>query len=391
MRARRRTPLPVVACFLVLVSCTSGEGEPIDSSTLPPPTTVASSSAAPITTLASGAELPRGCNGRSPAGGQTVAFVALGRAWALDPESERLTCMFEVGNPGPFAWGPQGDRVLLADLEVRGVTSEAPTLPGIDARPVAFDWGHPIGLAVVYAARDERTPEKRFMDDGHVEALPALPGGRYLDVAYHPSGLALAFVLDRRGEQSIWLSTNEGTDPVRLVFSEGGTTFRSIAFSPDGGRLVWTAQHAGGYPQIHTMDLAERTGFADGWRGDDGQEASNLHLAPSGRLMAFDAGTSCADRSAMLVLSPEVARPALPDSSEPSTVLGWLDRSTVLVGVGGCDEPLDLSAVDAAGTVSPLVLGAEVAATRTVTTSAPDSVPAPPVQAEEQPPPEGVG
>ncbi len=284
MRARRRTPLPVVV-FLVLVSCTSGEGESTDSSTSPP--TTASSSAAPITTLASGAELPRGCNGRTPARGQTVAFVALGRAWALDPESERLTCMFDVGNPGPFAWGPQGDRVLLADLEVRGVTSEAPTLPGIDTRPAAFDWGHPIGLAVVYAARDERTPGKRFIDDGHVEALTALPGGRYLEVAYHPSGLALAFVVDRRGEQSIWLSTNEGTDPVRLVFSEGGTRFTSIAFTPDGRRLVWTAQHAGGYPQIHTMDLAERTGFADGWRGEDGQEASNLHLAPSGRLMAI--------------------------------------------------------------------------------------------------------
>ncbi len=63
----------------------------------------------------------------------------------------------------------------------------------------------------------------------------------------------------------------------------------------------------------------------------------------------------------------------------------------MLVGLGGCDEPLDLSAVDVAGDVSALVLGAEVAAARTVTTSAPDSVPAPPVEAEEQPPPEGVG
>ena len=389
MRARRSTILGLV-CLLVLVSCTSADGPRVERSASTPPSP-ASSTRTPTTTLASGEELPRGCKGRTPVAGQTVAFVALGRAWVVDPENERLTCLFTVADAGPFAWGPQGDRVLLGDLEVRGVTSEAPTLPGVGTRPVAFDWGHPIGLAVVYAARDDRTPEKRFMDDGHVEELPALPGGRYLDVAYHPSGLALAFVLDQRGRQSIWLSTNEGTDPVRLVFSEGGTKFSSIAFSPDGGRLVWTAQHGGGYPQIHTMDLADRTGFSDGWRGESGQEASNLHLAPSGRRMAFDEGSSCADRSAQLVLSPRVARPAVPDSSEPSTVIGWLDRSTVLVGVGGCDEPLDLSVVDAAGNVNALVLDAEVAATRTVTTSAPDSVPAPPVEAEEQPPPEGVG
>ena len=107
--------------------------------------------------------------------------------------------------------------------------------------------------------------------------------------------------------------------------------------------------------------------------------------------MAIDEGAGCDDRSATIVLSPRVARPALPESAEPSTTIGWLDRSTLLVGVGGCQEPLDLVAVDAAGDQIPLVLGAEVAATRTVTTSAPDSVPAPPSEAEEEPPPGGVG
>jgi hypothetical protein len=390
MRAHRGTTL-VSALLVVLAACTAGEEPVIDDAPAPEPP-ASSSSAPPSTTLASGAELPNGCVGRAPKPAQTIAFVADGRAWALDPAEGQLTCVFRVDDPGSFAWGPQGDRVLLGDLAVRGVTGEAPTFAGIGAQPTAFDWGHPIGLAVVFAARGERTPQKRFMDDGHIEALPALPGGRYLQVAYHPSGLALAFVIDRQGEQSIWLSTNEGTDPVRLVFSQGGTRFTSIAFTPDGQHLVWTAQHAGGkYPQIHTMDLADRTGFTDGWRGESGQEASNLRLAPSGRLMAIDEGSGCADRRAMIVLSPKVARPALPDSAQPSTVIGWLDRSTLLVGEGGCDEPLDLSTVDAAGNVTPLVLGAEIGATRTVTRSAPDSVPAPPVEAEELPPPEGVG
>lgn len=391
MRAHRWSML-VSALLVVVVSCTSGEEPVIDDAPAPAPP-ASPSSASASTTLASGVELPNGCRGRAPRRGQTVAFVADdGRAWALDPRSGQLTCLFRVDEPGAFAWGPQGDRVLLGDLAVRGVSGEAPTLAAVGSRPVAFDWGHPLGLAVVFAARGDRTPQKRFMDDGRIEALPALPGGRYLHVAYHPSGLALAFVIDHHGDQSIWLSTNEGLDPVRLVFSQGGTRFTSIAFTPDGQRLVWTAQHAGGkYPQIHTMDLADRTGFTDGWRGESGQQASNLRLPPSGNLMAVDEGSGCDDRRAMIVLSPKVARPALPASGEPSTVIGWLDRSTVLVAAGGCDERLDLSAVDVTGDVTPLVLGADVGATRTVTRSAPDSVPAPPVEAEEVPPPEGVG
>jgi hypothetical protein len=81
----------------------------------------------------------------------------------------------------------------------------------------------------------------------------------------------------------------------------------------------------------------------------------------------------------------------LPDASEPSTAIGWLDRSTLLVGVGECEEPLDLVAVDITGDETPLVFEVRSAAARTITSSAPDSVPAPPVEAEEEPPPGGVG
>lgn len=380
----------VVAVCLVLAACTTGEDGTTDGPGASPQASVSPTVPVPATTLASGEALPSGCDRGTPDPRQVVSFVAEGRAWALDLNIARLTCLFRVGDPGPFAWGPQGDRVLLGDLAVRGVEPEAPTWSAsADADPSVFDWGHPIGLAVVYAERGDRTPHKRFMDDGHVETLGSLPGGRYLDVAYHPSGLALAFVVDRHGEQSIWLSTNEGDDPVRLVFSKGGTRFTSIAFTPDGEQLVWTAQHAGGYAQIHAMALDDRTGFTDGWRGA-GQEVSNLQLAPAGRLISVDVGAGCDDRTATIVLSPNVGRAAV-DTSRPSTAIGWLDRSTLLVGVGGCGESVDLLAVDVTGDQTPLVLGAETAAARTLTTSAPDAVPAPPVEAEEEAPPGGVG
>ena len=267
-----------------------------------------------------------------------------------------------------------------------------PNLAPIGRRARAFDWGHPLGLAVVYATASGRTPEKRFMDDGRVEQLDALPRATYRQIAYHPSGLALAFVVDRGGRQRILLSTNEGLDPVPLVFSEGGTRFTSIAFTPDGQSLVWTAQHAGGYPQIHAMDLADRTGFTDGWRGEIGQEASNLRLPPSGDAQAFDVGADCGDRAAMIALNDRVARPALPDAdTSPRPRWGGSTTRRCSSRSGDAARPSTWWPSTSRGPSTPIVLGVDAAASRTVTTSWPTSVPAPPADAEEQPPPEGVG
>lgn len=318
-------------------------------------------------------------------------MVAGGRAWALAPTGRAApVCLFATDDPGPFAWGPQGDRVALGGLAVRGVAADAPSLPTLHAETTALGWGHPLGLAMVFGSADDRVPRKRFVDDGRVESLEDLPHGRYLQVVYHPSGLALAFVVERGGEQSIWLSSNEGLDPTRLVFSHGGTTFPSIAFTPDGSHLMWIAHHAGGYAQVHSMDLAERDGFSDGWQTAQDETAANLVLPPSGTLMALDQGSRCADRTAMVVLSPTVARPAVPNEARPTSVVGWLDRDTLLVAAGGCGRPLDLYTVDPLSQTGPSleVTGATAAASRAPAPPAPSEVPHP---QDEEPPPGGVG
>jgi hypothetical protein len=316
--------------------------------------------------------------------------VADGRAWALDPADGDLACLFPVEDPGPFAWGPQGDRVLLKGFEIRGLGGDAPDLPAIPTSVSAFDWGHPLGLAVVFADA-KGTPRKRFVDDGHLIRLASLPPGKYLQVAYHPSGLALAFVVEAPdGDQEIWLSTNEGLDPQVLVFSEAGTEFTSLAFSPNGRVLWWTAQHAEGYPELHFMELESRTGFGTSWRGTEGTTAGGLRLAPSGPLQAVTEGASCADHRAV-VLQGGLARTAIPDETRPTEALGWLDRTTLLISAGGCGEPLDLFAVDGLGDDPPaaLVLDVELAAPRTQVTHPPRTVPVPDPDAE--PPPGGVG
>ena len=386
-----RTLRWLIAVSFVAGACTQG------SPSAPPPAPPVTSSStgtssgipSPATAvLADGTPLPSGCTGQSLPS-ETVAFVSSGRAWALDPVTDALSCLFPVRDPGPFAWGPQGDRVLLGGFRVHGLNADAPDLPGIAAEPATFDWGHPIGLAVVFAGAAGE-PEKRFMDDGRVERLTALPKGSYLQVAYHPSGLALAFVVDRGGAQAIWFSTNEGTDATRLVFGQGGTRFTSIAFSPDGQRLWWVAEHAGGYPVLHWMDLGHRSSFTDVWRGSPGTFAQDLRFAPAGSLKSVNAGTVCDDHQA-LIIEGGAATPAMPFENRPTRALGWLDRTHLLVEAGGCASPTELYSVDAGGGQPvALVTGAELASPRTVLRNAPDTVPAP-NSAAGQPPLGGLG
>ena len=386
-----RTLRWLIAVSFVAGACTQGSpsapppAQPVTSSSTGTSSGTPSPAAA---VLADGTPLPSGCPG-PPLPSQTVAFVSSGRAWALDPATDTLSCLFPVRDPGPFAWGPQGDRVLLGGFRVHGLNAEAPELPGIAAEPATFDWGHPIGLAVVFAGAAGE-PEKRFMDDGRVERLTALPKGSYLQVAYHPSGLALAFVVDRGGAEAIWFSTNEGTDATRLVFGQGGTRFTSIAFSPDGQRLWWVAEHAGGYPVLHWMDLGHRSSFTDVWRGSPGTFAQDLRFAPAGSLKSVNAGTVCDDHQA-LIIEGGAATPAMPFENRPTRALGWLDRTHLLVEAGGCASPTELYSVDAGGGQPvALVTGAELAFPRTVLRNAPDTVPAP-NSAAGQPPLGGLG
>jgi len=383
-----RTRWVVLALVLVATACTS------TSSTSTPAPTVAGSPApstttAPVgTTLADGSGLPEGCSGK-PTTRETVAFVAEGRAWALDPAAGSLACLFEVADPGPFAFGPQGDRALLADMQVQGLSATAPTWPAKGQTPSVFDWGHPLGLAIVYANGAD-TPLKRFMDDGKVQRLSTLPAGTYQSIAYHPSGLALGFIVNEGEGQGIWLSDNEGKHPVRLVFSKPDTVFSSVAFSPDGTQIWWIAQHTGALSEIHWMDLADRTGFETILTRGLAPTAHGLLLAPSGPLLAATQGTDCADRQAMIV-DADGAHPAIPGTELPTQALGWLDASTLLVSSGGCDQPTQVSMVGGVGQHAvALVDGVDVAAPRTVLRDAPTEVPAPPNEAPPAPP-GGVG
>jgi len=293
-----------------------------------------------------------------------VAFVADGNAWLLDPESGDASCLFPTPAPGPFTWNPRGDRTLLEGLAIRSIDGRQLRDATSSTSPRS-SWGHPIGKAVVYISPDGTSLLKVYPGTQRRDDITPVPDVHYLNVIYHPSGLALAFVVDTGDGQEIWLSSNVGEDPVKLVFAVGGTTFGALGFTSDGRTLLYAAVHGDDAPVLHALDLTDPTINQGLWHGDAGDRISGIFTQPKqyGDLIAFTVGATCGDSTAMLFRHGEPARPL---ADAPSRVVGWLDARTVLVASGGCEGPSNLTAVDVVQDATiPLVDGVDIAAART--------------------------
>ncbi len=321
--------------------------------------------------LASGAPLPTRCVQRPVGPDATVAFVANGRAWALDP-SGRVTCLFAARDAGPFAWGPRGDRALLAHLQVKGLPG-APSRPPSAVDPSASSWGRPIGKSIVFVARDGRALLKAHPAGGGFIDVTPVQGARYERVVYHPSGLAFAFVLRRGGRESVWISTNRGKTPRQLVHGRLHTGFDAIAFGEGGTSLYFAAQHVDDRVDIHRLELVGATSAPVAWRGGPAEHVTDL-FPGRGQNFAFTVGRDCRTSRAMVVTAH---RPRgdelLPDA--PARALGWLDKGHVLVAKGGCGEKLDVYSVATQTLKSRLLVrGVDAASVRR-----PEQYPPPPL------------
>jgi hypothetical protein len=361
-RNTRATTARLIAGALVaLIACT---GSPSPTPSHPGDGSGSSSASTVVTTLANGDALPTGCPTGADVRAHTVAFVAGGNAWALDPASGDATCLFPAPAPGPFTWNPRGDRALLSDLEIAAVDGQQ-LRAGSPSSPVVTSWGHPIGKAVVYISPSGTRLRKIYPGTQRRDDITPIRHVHYLNVIYHPSGLAIAFVVDTGDGQEIWLSSNLGEDPVRLVFAVGGTTFGALAFTADGGTLLYAAVHADDAPLLHALDLRNPTINQGWWHGDQGDRISAIFTQPrrDGRLVALTVGATCADSQAMLFQRGD---PPQPLADAPSRIVGWLDAQTVLMATGGCTGPSNLVSVGVTQqTAIPLVTGVDVAATRT--------------------------
>lgn len=340
---------------LVAASCTGG-GTP---TAAPAPsvgtsntttTTTPPSPTAPAGPMVLGQPLPDGCPTVRARARQTVAFVVAGSAWALDPVSGRLSCLFPVQDPGPFGWGPQGDRVLVGGGQILFLDGSEALIGDAADGSAVLDWGRPIGKSVVFRDALAEQTLKYVLEDDDTLGLDTMPDGAYEDIAYHPSGLALGLsVAARDGTAQIFVSTNEGERPSRIVVGLSAKDFPSLEFTSDGRYLLYLANHRGDFAQLHLIDLADPTELVDLWKSEAGVRARGLVLPPGiGDTLAFTTGTSCEDSRAVWGSLDAIA-PAVPKETRPTLAIGYLDNQRLLVGAGGCSEPVDLYVVSGAG------------------------------------------
>ena len=325
--------------------------------------------------LASGEALPA-CDPGEPEPSDTVTFVASGFAWAIGPSGDHLTCLFPVEDAGPFQWGPLGDRVLLGGLEVKGV-ADGPSREVTDQQVRAITWSRPTGKSIVYAPADDASLEKILVAGTRIQNVtPPLPALTYLSVTYHPSGEALAFAAEQGGKQSIWMTSNTGKSPGRLVFSEEGTTFGALGFEVDGTHLLYAAQHADNHPELHRIDVTDTTKAPVVWEGTVGQMVLDVQPGFVNGSAAWTIGTTSCGSTTAMVQTAAGTGPALPDVDAPTRAIGWLGATRLLVATGGCDAPLGLLAVDVSdGSTVPLVSGVVAAAVRTPVPTPPAPMP----------------
>jgi hypothetical protein len=323
---------------------------------------------APATTVAAtaGGALPAGCGGDAPSPTSApVTFVAEGRAWAATADGRRLWCLFEVRRPGPFLWGPRGDRVVLEGLEVRGVgTPVWRPARGIDT--VSLAWLGANGNALAFVMPGGLNLASASLGSIDLRELTPFRGGStYLAVAGHPSGEALAFVVRRGGSFELWMASNAGSGAVRLV---GPTRARlgPLAFSAGGKALYYGARRPDGSRRLEVFSLAEGRTLDPAWTGKRDVLAIVGRRDPAATQLAVDTGSGCEDRRADLSgLDGGPGRPLLAAASQPTSAVGWLDTRRVLLVEGGCEGPFDLWLVDVnGGEPRPVARGIDRAAVR---------------------------
>ena len=329
-----------------------------------------------------GARLPDGTRRSRPdaAGGparRTPSRSSPTVAWATHPLRGDLACLFPPCRPGPFAWGPQGDRVLLSDFRVRGWRgARSPARRRVD---------RPLRLGSSDRARDrvrgrsrhpaEAVPPGGQPDPADVAATGELPRGGVSPQRTGPrvrgrdAGRPGDLVVHERGRGSATARVLRDRDRVHLARLLGQRQDAVVDGAARRG-LPGAALHAAREPEL-------RNGVA-GHRGNGGGRPP----APAvRRLRSGHGGCRVRASSRLDPVGGSTVR-ALPEEPRPSEALGWLDADTLLVGVGGCGDPVDLWAVDASGEndAAALVLGVEIAAPRTQVVNPPKEVPAPPAE-----------
>ena len=183
--------------------------------------------------------------------------------------------------PPPPVVAPRsiGDRYRrLSVEELAGVPYVDYVWGGIDLSPdgseVAYSWNRS-GTFEIYSVPLDGERIFQLTDAKERSVWPR----------WSPDARQLAFLRDRGGDEQfdIWLVDRDG-EHERNLTNEPGVMHRDIAWSPDGTKLVYTANSGGKAFGIQVIDLAtgEKRAITDGSRDD-----MQPRWSPDGTLLVF--------------------------------------------------------------------------------------------------------
>jgi hypothetical protein len=305
--------------------------------------------------------------------------VAGGRTWAVSPDDPAsLRCLFPTADAKLFSFGPLGDRVALAGFEVRGVGS-AVSRPKSSLAPVYYSWSRPTGTTLVFTDGPRHRLARADMGQAGSRDITPLPDVTYGDVAYHPSGLAIGFVVRSSEGDQIWMSSNQGRSPERLQSAPPGTTFPHLVFAHDGKGLYYSVDRTDGSHSVVLRSLTDAGVAQIVWAGD-APVADIVELGGVSGLALTVGGNCAAHRAVFSRLENNAGQSLSAGVDGPTSVVGRLDLDRFVVAVGGCDgRPSDLYVVHATSGGPPptlLVQGVDAATLRQ-----PEPTPPPPLPA----------
>src|SRR5947199_232 len=97
-----------------------------------------------------------------------------------------------------------GRRALTPRASPSGVPVSRPRS---DLHPVYCSWSRPTGTTVVFTDAPRHRLARADLGRAAARDITPLPGVNYGDVGYHPSGLAIGFVVEKPDGVEIWMAT----------------------------------------------------------------------------------------------------------------------------------------------------------------------------------------
>ena len=191
-------------------------------------------------------------------GDKAIVFENGGYVWSFDlatQKAERLSIFIEEDE--------RGGRASLKDA--------SGSVRGADVSPD--------GKRIVVSARGDVYSVPAV--SGVTRNLTATSGVHERNVRWSPDGTRIAYISDESGEDEIYLRSPDGMQPPVRLTRDGDTYKYAFAWSPDGGKILWSDKMQRlRYIDVDTRLVVEVEHTLDG-------ELRDFAWSPDGRFIAY--------------------------------------------------------------------------------------------------------